>query len=528
MRSAGKVSLAVLVSRVLGLVRDQVFAFCFGASQLNDAFQVAFRIPNMLRDLFAEGALSSAFVTVFTRKKAREGNESAWALARLMITIQYVVLGALVILGVLFARPLVALIAHGYVDQPEKFELTVLLTRILFPFILLVGMAALAMGILNTYGRFGLPASASSFFNVGSIVVGLGLALIYDRNFGEVAMICMAIGSVAGGALQWLVQVPTLRRLGFAYRPKWDLRDPGVRDIGRLMAPAIIGVSAVQVNVFINTVFASYLQTGSMVWLAYAFRLIQLPIGMFGVAISTVSLPGLAVDASLFDRVAFRERLERALRLNAAFCIPSAFGLALLSTPLIAVLFQHRRFNAYATEHTASVLIAYALGLIGYASTKVLAPAFYALDRTMTPMCVSLGSIVLTICLNLFFITKTDLGAAGLALTTSLTALLGSGILLAVLSRFLGGMSIETWKAFGKMIVSALVMSGVVYVTLFLHVWFGVNDSFLGDLSRVMVGVGTGGLVYTGMARWLKLDEVLEVERSLLRKLGWNRASEQN
>lgn len=524
MRSAGKVSLAVLVSRILGLVRDQVFTSCFGVGLLNDAFYMAFRIPNLLRDLFAEGALSTAFVTIFARKKAQEGDVGAWKLARLMVSFQWAILSILVILGILFAPEIVGLIAPDYAYEPGKIELTIRLTRILFPFILFVGMAALSMGILNAYGRFGLPASASSFFNLGSIVFGLGLAWVFDPQFGEKAMVCMAIGTLGGGVLQWLVQVPALGKLGYRYRPEWDLQDPGLRQIGKLVGPAIVGVSAVQVNVVINSIFASAFP-GAVTMLAVAFRLIQLPIGMFGVAISTAALPALTVDAALLDQQAFRRRVEHALRMNAVLCIPSACGLAILSVPLIGLLFQRGRFDTLNTIETAHILVAYAVGLIGYASIKVLAPAFYALNRTITPMCVSLGSIGVTFVLNWFFVYRTHFGATGLAIATSFSALFSAGVLLAILSRWVEGPSPEMWKAIGKILFASAVMSGVVAFSEWIHWKQGVPYHFLGNLSRVGVGVGLGLWTFFFVARWLKLEEVEEVERAIGKKLRIQKSS---
>lgn len=517
MKSAGTVGIAVMVSRILGLVRDQVFATCFGTGPLNDAFYMAFRIPNMLRDLFAEGALSSAFVTVFARKKAQQGVEAAWRLSRLVMTFQCLLLGLIAILGIAFAPAIVAWMAQGY--PPGKLEITVLLTRILFPFILFVGMAALSMGVLNAFGHFALPASASSFFNLGSIVIGAGLAYHFDPKFGETAIICMAIGSLCGGILQWLVQVPALWKLGYRYRPAWDLHDPGLRDVGRLSSPALVGASAVQVNVLINSIFASRFD-GAVTMLAFAFRLVQLPIGLFGVAISTAALPGMAVDATRDDKESFRWKVEHALRLNAALCVPAACGLALLGAPLIGMIFQHGKFDEVSTLATSRVLLAFSIGLIAYASNKVLISAFFALHRTTTPMLVSIGSILITFLLNWFFAHRTNFGAAGLALTTSVVSIASTGILFANLTRHAGAASPGLWKAIWKIALSSAVMSAVVFGSQWTHHQLGVETLFLGNLSRVIFGVGLGVLTYAAMTRWLGLEEVAEVEQAVMRKLG--------
>lgn len=524
-RSAGKVSLAVMASRVLGLVRDQVFAWMFGCSALNDAFQVAFRIPNLLRDLFAEGALSSAFVTVLSRERARGGDAGAWRVARLTMTLQIVVLGAIVGLGILFAPWIVGKIAHDFSGEPGKMELTIRLTRVLFPFIILVAAAALAMGLLNTFGSFGVPASASVFFNLGSIVVGLGLALLVDPAFGEKAVVCMAVGSLAGGGLQWLVQVPSMRRLGYRFRWSWDPKDPGLGDIGRLMAPAVIGVSATQVNVLINTFFATGCGNGAVSALTFAFRIMQLPIGVFGVAIATAALPSLAVDAVTADPRAFRERVEHALRLNAAFCIPAACGLILLGTPLTGLLFERGRFDLGATLSTAQALSAYSVGLVGYASVKILGPAFYALNRPLVPMLVSLGSIVVTFSLNWFFSERLHAGPAGIALATALSALASATFLISSLSRQVGALSRRTWGAGLRILVAACGMS--------LTVWVGdwglseqfVGHDFAGNLCRTLCGVGLGALVYFWLARKLGVEEIRELQRAIQERLARRAAS---
>ncbi|HLA95302.1 MAG TPA: murein biosynthesis integral membrane protein MurJ, partial [Pyrinomonadaceae bacterium] len=289
-RSAGIVSIAVMFSRVLGLIREQVFAYFFGAGFLNDAFQLAFRIPNVLRDLFAEGALSAAFVKVFTDYQINKSEKEAWQLASLVLNALAVILSVVTIIGVIFSRQFVDLIADGF--SPEKAALATTLTQIMFPFILLVALAAVAMGVLNTKGIFGIPASASTVFNIVSIVFGLGFAYClsggswvssFDKHTipdgtAQWAIIGMAIGTLIGGAAQFLMQIPSLLKVGFRFVPKLSFTDPGVRRVMALMGPAIIGTSAVQVNVLVNTFFVSGID-GGISWLGYAFRLMQFPIG---------------------------------------------------------------------------------------------------------------------------------------------------------------------------------------------------------------------------------------------------------
>lgn len=520
MRSAGKVGLAVMGSRVLGLLRDQIFAYCFGAGMVMDCFQMAFRIPNLLRDLFAEGAFSTAFVTVFARRRAREGDDGAWQLARLMMTLQVVLLSALSLMGIIFAPWIVRIMAPGFFDIPGKGELTIFLTQLLFPFIILVAAAAVVMGILNTFGRFGLPASATIFFNIVMLAVGLPLAWFFDPHFDETAIICMAVGVLAGGAAQWLVQMPALRRQGYRYWPEWNWRDSGVVETLKLMLPTLIGVSAVQVNVVINSIFASGLGDGAVAWLNYGFRLIQLPIGLFGVAISTAALPSLAVDATNQHRKVFCDKVEHALRLNAALCIPAACGLALISRPLVCVLFERGRFGPQDTEATAMVIIAYAVGLVGYASIKVLNTAFYALNRTVAPMCVSLGSILLTAALNWFLVVRVGAGVMGIAMATSVSALCSMSVLYVILSRMVGGLSNRGWRTLRRVVLAAAIMSLAVEGVFWAHEGLDIPPNFWGSFSRVMFGAAAGMAVYIWTARRLKLEEVLAVEDVVRSKLG--------
>lgn len=434
-RSARTVSLAVLGSRVLGLVREQVLASLFGASREFDAFVTAFRIPNLLRDLFAEGALSAAFVTTFTQKLTTGDDKSAWRLANLVLNALLVVLSLITLAGILAAPWIVDAIAPGFRDIPGKTELTVLMTRIMFPFLLLVALAALAMGMLNAKQRFGIPASASMMFNVGSILGGVGCAWLIDPHFGPRAVIGIAIGTLIGGAAQLLIQLPSLHRIGYRYAPRLDWRDEGFRRVLKLLGPSVVGVAAVQINVFVNNWFASYFENGAVSWLNCAFRLMQFPIGVFGVAIGTAALPTISAHAARGDLDRFRSTLARAIRLALFLCVPSACGLAVLAQPIIAVIYQHGRFDAAATLQTAHCLQAFAFGLAGYAAIKVIAPAFYAFGDSRTPAVVSLISIVVNAGLNCLFAWKLGWGVPGLAFSTALVALTNFVLLLWLMRR---------------------------------------------------------------------------------------------
>jgi putative peptidoglycan lipid II flippase len=468
-RATGIVGIAILSSRVLGLIREVVIASLFGATRNMDAFLTAFRAPNMLRDLFAEGALSTAFVTTFSRRIATEGDALAWRLASKVATLTLVFMSALVVLGIIFAPQVIAVLAPGF--APEKAQLTILLTRIMFPFILLVSLAALAMGMLNAKHIFGIPAMASSFFNLGSIIGGVALCYWLDPqpdwrhpHFGERGLIALAIATLIGGLLQLVVQFPPLKRVGFKFQVDFSWRDPGVRTILTLMGPAAIAASAVQVNVAVNSGFASALGDGPMTWLNIAFRLMQLPLGLFGVAVATVTLPLVSRSAALGNMAEFRSALSHSLRLVMLLTIPSAIGLIILANPIISLIYEHGRFTSFATIQTAAALRFYAIGLVGYSAVKVLAPAFYALDKRHLPMVVSLLSIAVNFGLNWFFAFQLKIGHRGLALSTSIVAIINFLLLYIMMRRYTGRLETTALVAtFLKLCVAGALLALICY-----------------------------------------------------------------
>src|SRR3954454_20581042 len=412
-RSAGIVSIAVMFSRVLGLVREMVFARYFGAGFIYDAYQVAFRIPNVLRDLFAEGALSAAFVKVFTDYQINKSEKEAWHLASLVLNALAVILSVICIIGIIFSRQFIDLIAEGF--SPEKAALATTLTQIMFPFILLVAMAAVAMGVLNTKGVFGIPASASTVFNIVSVAFGLLLAYWLSHGGWELsgdkdaiptsaaqwAIIGMAIGTTIGGAAQFLIQVPSLYKVGFRFHPGLSFTNPGVRHVMRLMTPAILGTSAVQINVLVNTIFVSEIK-GGVSWLSYAFRLMQFPIGLFGVAIGTASVPVLSRMASQGKLKDFRDTLTSSMNLVFLMTLPSACGLIVLGEPIVRLIYERGKFAPTTTSMTAIALMGYSIGLTGYAAIKILSPAFYALNDAKTPMIIAIASIAVNFIASYF------------------------------------------------------------------------------------------------------------------------------
>ena len=513
-RNAGIISLAVMASRVLGLVRDQVFAALFGAGVHFDAFVTAFRVPNLLRDLLAEGALSAAFVTTFTQTLKHKGKEEALRLSNRVATLIIVGITVISIVAWIYAPAIVRVLAPGFFDVPGKAELTVDLTRIMIPFLLLIALAAQAMGMLNAFNIFGLPALASAFFNVGSIAGGLLLGFLLGPTLGLSPIAGMAYGTLIGGFLQLAVQWPSLRRCGVSYRPDFSPSDPGVRQIIRLMGPAIIGTAAVQVNVFVNTNFASEIidpATGAVLngpvsWLNYAFRFMQFPIGVFGVAIATAALPALSRSTADPDYGEFRRTLAHSLALVFLLCIPSAVGLAVLGRPIVALVFEHGRFTAFDTVQTANALAAYSVGLAGYAAVKVLSPAFYALNDTRTPMLISLGSIAVNYTMNSLLVGP--FGHVGLAFSTSTVALVNFLLLAVLIRRRLGRLG-------GRRLGSSMLRVCAASLPMALTAWFISELATALPLQgialesiQVIGGIGAAAIVFYVSCRFLGVEEL--------------------
>lgn len=520
-KAAGIVGAAVLCSRILGLIRELIFAALFGAGRSMDAFVVAFRTPNLLRDMFAEGALSTAFVTTFSKKIENEGEESAWRLASKFATLTVVFMSVVVLLGILFAPLLVRFFAPGFFNTPGKAELTIELARIMYPFILLVSLAALAMGMLNSKNVFGVPAMASSFFNIGSILGGVGLGWWLDPNFGQRALMGLALGTLIGGTLQLAFQLPALRRVGFRFRPDFDWKDEGVRKILQLMGPAIIAASSVQVNVMINTMFASHLVDGSVTWLQFAFRMMQLPIGIFGVAIATVTLPVVARSAAAGDVPEFRGILARGLRLAFLLTIPSTIGLVLLAEPIISIIYERGKFTSHETVQTAGALRFYAIGLVAYAGSKVLSPAFYAIDKRKTPMVVSFCEIGVNVLLSWLFAFQLGMGHRGLALSTGCVALTNFLALYVLMRRETKLLQTRLLlRTLAKLVFAGALLAGVCIaarVWLFddwAHLHFAAKAAYLFTTIAVAAGL------FFGTAMLLRVEELDEVTALARRKLG--------
>lgn len=542
-RSAGIVSIAVMFSRVLGLVREVIFAKYFGAGFLYDAFLVGFRIPNILRDLFAEGALSAAFVKVFTDYQLKKSEAEAWQLASLIFNALAIVLSIITIIGIFAAPYLVPLLARGF--SPEKAALAVTLTQIMFPFILLVALAAVAMGVLNTKGRFGVPASASTAFNIASIIFGLGLAFYLSGGVWETsadkdlipsaaaqwAIIGMAIGTLMGGAFQLFIQIPSLLRVGFRFTPVVSFTDEGVRRVMRLMGPAIIGTSAVQIKVLVDTFIVSSIDGGQS-WLSYAFRLMQFPIGLFGVAIGTAAVPTLSRLASENNFTKFRSTLSDALKLVFLLTIPAACGLVVLGEPIIRLLYERGEFNEFDTSMTAWALAAYSIGLTGYAAIKIVSPSFYALDDAKTPMYVSIASILVHVVVSysmMRFLSTVGVtverpngfGHVGVALATSTVALVNFFALTFLMRRRISGLNgREIFSAFIKIVIASAAMSAVSYASYYFLTNSLGEKTLIVKLVEAFVPIALGGTVFFIAAKLLRVGEIDKFVGAIKRKLG--------
>ena len=515
-RSAGIFGLATITSRILGLVRDQVLAFYFGAGDANDAFRVASRIPNLVRDLFAEGAMSAAFVPTFTRQLTLQGRESSWRLASSVINALLIVTGVIVVIGMVFAEPLVRLFASEFAAVPGKLELTIFLTRIVFPFLTLVAVAAVLMGMLNSLGHFFVPALSPAMFNVAVIVIALAV-IPYADSLAVAPITIVAIATLVGGIGQLVIQWPPLRREGFRYRPVLDFKDEGLHRVLLLMGPGTIGMAATQINVFVNTVLATGEGTGAVSWLDFAFRLMYLPIGLFGVSIATAATPAISRLVAEGDFARIRSTLAGALGLMLFLNVPATVGLIVLAVPIVAVIFEHGQFTSTDTLNTAAALQFYAIGLVGYSIVRIISPTFYALGRSRVPVMVSAASVLVNIALNVSLVQT--LGFRGLALGTSITAIINASVQLFFLRRELHGIEGARIAAtLARVMVASTVMAGVTWVTyqLMLNAWPG--DSLPAQIVRLIVTIAAALAALAGVAQLLRIPEFGEARDLMLRR----------
>ncbi|HEY2151441.1 MAG TPA: murein biosynthesis integral membrane protein MurJ [Vicinamibacterales bacterium] len=516
-KSAGLTGGATLVSRVLGLVRDQVLASLFGAGNEMDAFVVAFRIPNLVRDLFAEGAMSAAFVPTFTRHLTLGGKPDAWRLGNNVLNALLVVTGIVVLLAGVGARPLVQSLAPHFADVAGKIELTVRLTRMLLPFLTLVAIAAAAMGMLNSLHHYFLPALSPAMFNTATIVCAVVLVPLMPR-IGEPRIMAIAIGALIGGAGQVALQWPSLRREGFRYAPVLDARDPGLLQVLLLMGPGTIGLAATQVNLFVNTLLATSQGIGAVSWMTYAFRLMYLPIGLFGVSIGTAVLPAVSRHAAIHNTAGIRQTVSRGLGLMLMLNVPATVGLLVLATPIVQLLFEHVRFQPSDTIATASAVRFYSLGLVGYSAVRIASPTFYAIGRSRIPVMVSGAAIVINAVASLVLVRW--LGFSGLALGTSIAAVANAALLVWLLSGRLDGLELPRLSlTFGKVVLSTAVMAAAVLV-----IQAGMQRALPGShlasqAVRLVVSISGGLVALAAAATLLAIDEFDEVVETIGREL---------
>ncbi len=511
-KAAGVIGIGTFSSRILGFVRDMVLARLFGATPAADAFYVAFRIPSLLRELFAEGSMSSAFIPVFTDYRTLRTKQEAWELASAMFTTLLTIVTLVTLAGILAAPWLVQLLAPGFEANPEKVVLTTLLTRVMFPYLLFISLAALAMGILNSVRAFAAPAFSPLFLNIFMI----GCALYVSPHLSE-PIVGVAIGVVAGGAAQFAMQLPSLKLRGLLFGFRWEPGHPGLRRIGALMVPSLLGLSVTQINLTISTILASFF-AGGPTYLFYGMRLIQFPLGIFGVALATAILPTLSAQAARGALDELRTTLGFGLRMILFIIWPAMLGLIFLRQPIVHLFFEHGTFTAHDTAETALAVLCYSVGLWAFGGVRIIVSAFYSLQDTRTPAI----SAAIAVAANLLFslLLMSSLGAAGLALATALAAMVNGGILVAVLHRRLGGIE---WGSVGRSSLRVLVASVPLVVicgwVAGAQLWTHSGDWLEKSIMLTMtIGLSVSG--YLGVHAILRSEELVFVWGMVRKKFG--------
>ncbi|MCG6935360.1 MAG: murein biosynthesis integral membrane protein MurJ [Proteobacteria bacterium] len=495
-KSTAVVSAMTLLSRVMGLLRDMVFTRIFGADAATDAFLVAFKIPNFLRRLFAEGAFSQAFVPVLTEYKTQRTPAEVQDLARHVAGTLALILVLITLVAVVAAPILVMIFAPGFIGQEAKFALTTTMLRITFPYILFISLTAFAAGILNSYGRFALPAFTPVLLNLSLIGFALWVSPFFDQP-----IVALAWGVFLAGVMQLAFLVPAVARLGLLHWPRWGWRHEGVRRVMKLMLPGIFGSSVMQINLLFDTLIASFLVSGSVTWLYLSDRMVELPLGVFGIALATVILPNLSEKHTGGDPTAFSRMLDWALRWVLIIGAPAAVGLAVLAGPILSTLFLYGDFTVLDVRMARVSLWAYSFGLLGFTLVKVLAPGYFARQDTRTPVRVGIIAMLSNMVLNIIFVVAllqlAIPGAhAGLALATSLSAFLNAGLLLRGLRRQQVYQPEPGWpRLFGQVAIACLVMLGVLW-------WLGgdfadwLRADSLWRITRLTLIVAAGGVTY--------------------------------
>lgn len=491
LKSLAAVSSMTMVSRVLGFIRDAIVARYFGAGMATDAFFVAFKLPNLLRRIFAEGAFSQAFVPILAEYKSQQGDEAARTFVAYVAGLLTLVLAIVTAIGVIAAPVIIFITAPGFTEPVEKFELASLMLRITFPYIFLISLSSLAGAILNTWNRFSVPAFVPTFLNISMI----GFTLFASPYFNP-PVLALAVGVVVGGILQLLYQLPYLKQVGMLVLPRLNLRDSGVWRVLKLMGPAILGVSVAQISLIINTIFASFLVSGSVSWMYYADRLMEFPSGVLGVALGTILLPSLSKSFSKGDFKQYSDLLDWGLRLCFLLALPSAVALGVIAKPLISTLFEYGQFTALDSEMTKQALVSYSVGLLGLILIKVLAPGFYSRQDIKTPVKIAIATLILTQLMNLAFITH--LKHAGLALSISIAACFNAGLLFWQLRKKQLFTPKPGWFSFILKITIAVVIMSVVLIigSELLPDWS--TGSMLSRIGRLLLLVIAGAFAYFG------------------------------
>lgn len=520
-RAAWVIGLATMLSRVFGYLRDGVIAYMYGAGMSADAFFVAFRIPNLLRRLFGEGTLTMAFIPVFTEYRERHGEKEAKELADLAFTLLTIILIMITVLGIVAAPWIISVLAPGFNDQPEKFSLAVDLSRLMFPYVLLVCLVALAMGVLNTLRHFFSPAFSPVILNVVMIIAALGFSRFFERP-----IVALAIGVVVAGVMQILFQLPFLKKFNHLPRPRFNFNHPGIKQIGLMMIPAILGLAVYNLNVLVSTTLASLVSDGAVSFLYYADRLMELPLGVFAIAFGTAVMPSMASLAAKKQFQQLIDTLSFALRMVFYIILPASAGLIVLRVPIISILFERGQFDAQATAKTADALLYYCLGLWAFSSVRILVPTFYALKDFWIPVKIAIVALIVNILAGLCLVGPLDstswpvvgqlaekmnlvtLRHAGLALSTSLASMVQVGLLLVFLRRKIGGFG-------GRRILGSVIRSfagaiamGCVIALVRNQLDWSQPGLAAGSLIGLAICISLGALVYLAVTFLLRSEEL--------------------
>jgi len=511
-RAAGILGSATVLSRIMGMVRDIVVSRLFGAGLATDAFFAAFQIPNMLRRFFAEGALTAAFVPTFSATLTRQGDEKARELANTCFTLLTIVMAFITLAGILFSPVIVGLMFPGFKAEPGKFELTILLNRLMFPYIFFISLVALCMGILNTLRHFFTPAISTVFLNISMILAALCL-----RGFFEVPITALAVGVLIGGCIQLVMQLPVLWRMGFPLKPDFNFRSPEIRTIALLMLPSVFGVGVYYLNITVSAILASLLPQGSVSYLYYAQRLFEFPQGIFTASVAQAVLPSMSRQAADGDIDGMKSSLSFGVRLMLFITIPAMAGLMVCSTPIFSLIFMGGAFDYATAVNSALALMYYSIGLSFVALTRVLAPVFYALKDTKTPVYTAFAAFIINLCFSLALMGPLKHG--GLALATTLSAFCNMLLLLWLLKRKIGHFG-------GKSIMLTALKSGAASIPMAAVVWYGCSFVDWSQAGHKMLkgsvlggSIICGGAVYLVTVKLLRSEETREAVSLLRGKL---------